>query len=368
MMTVDEILDQPELSRADMIRLLSISDDHEQKALIRKAYSVKTKTVGQKVYLRGLIEFSNLCRKNCFYCGIRNDNHKINRYSLSEDEIYRITAYAIQQRFTGIVLQSGEQNSPAFTKQLASLIAHIKKMANPPLRITLSVGEQSYETYQEWFNAGAERYLLRIETANESLYHKIHPDNAVHSFQNRLQCLENLQKIGFQTGTGVMIGLPFQTINDLADDLLFFKNRNMDMIGMGPYLVHSDTPFARFSASLLPSGERFRLSLRMIALLRIIMPDINIVATTALQTIDPTGRESGLLAGANVLMPNLTPITYRDNYLLYDNKPGSKEEELSDEFDSKLQQIGEKIEYNNYGDSIHFTKRNSHDCISCDNN
>lgn len=361
MMTVDDILNQSALSREDIIRLLSIDDDKEQKALIRKAYSVKTKTVGQKVYLRGLIEFSNLCRKNCFYCGLRRENHKINRYSLSEDDIYRITAYAVQHRFTGIVLQSGEQNSPAFTQQLTSLITHIRKMANPPLRITLSVGEQSYETYQEWFNAGAERYLLRIETSSESLYHKIHPNNAAHSFRNRLQCLENLQKIGFQTGTGVMIGLPFQTIDDLADDLLFFKNRNMDMIGMGPYLVHSETPFAPFSASLLPPEERFRLSLLMIALLRIIMPDINIVATTALQTIDPTGRESGLLAGANVLMPNLTPITYRDNYLLYDKKSGSKEEELPDELDRKLQQIGEKVKYNDYGDSIHFTKRNNRD-------
>ncbi len=360
MMTVDEILDKPKLSREDIIRLLSISDDKEQKALIRKAYAVKIKTVGQKVYLRGLIEFSNLCRKNCFYCGIRSENHKINRYSLSEDEIYRITTYAIQRHFTGIVLQSGEQNSPAFAKQITSLITHIKKMTNPSLRITMSAGEQSYETYQEWFDSGVERYLLRIETSNENLYNKIHPDNAVHSFQNRLQCLENLQKIGFQTGTGIMIGLPFQTINDLADDLLFFKNRNIDMIGMGPYLVHSDTPFARFSASLLPPEERFQLSLRMIALLRILMPDINIVATTALQTINPAGRASGLLAGANVLMLNLTPITYHDNYLLYDNKPGSKEEELPDEFDRKLQQIGEKIVYNDYGDSIHFTKRNSH--------
>jgi len=358
-MPVTDILKKEDFSREDIIRLLSITDKSEQEKLLRKAYSIKEQTIGQKVYLRGLIEFSNRCQKNCLYCGIRSKNRKVNRYSLTDEEILEVTDFAVKNQFTGIVLQSGEQSNHNFTHHITNLITRIKKACQPELRITLSVGEQTFDTYKEWFDAGAERYLLRIETSSESLYHKIHPINIMHSFKSRLQCLENIQKIGYQTGTGVMIGLPFQTTETLADDLLFIKEMNIDMVGMGPYLEHADTPFFKFKESLLPLNERLNLSLRMIAVLRILMPDINIVATTALQAITPMGREMGLKAGANVLMPNLTPAKYRGNYLLYDNKPCIDEDadECIDCLANRVKMIGEEIAYNNYGDSIHFTKR-----------
>jgi biotin synthase len=359
MMSVTEIVNKPELSKQDIIRLLSITDKREQEALIKKAYSIKEKTVGRKVHLRGLIEFCNRCQKNCLYCGIRSGNEKVTRYSLTDEEILEVTAHALKNQFTSIVLQSGEQNNRDFTQRITALITNIKKTTHPEFRITLSVGEQSFETYKEWFDAGAERYLLRIETSNVALYQRIHPDNALHSFKTRFHCLENIQKIGYQTGTGVMIGLPFQTIDNLADDLLFIKAMNIDMVGMGPYLEHADTPFFKYKDSLLPLIERFNLSLRMIAVLRILMPDINMVATTALQTIDTFGREKGLKAGANVLMPNLTPGKYRANYLLYDNKPCIDEEadECMDCLANRIKMIGEEIACNDYGDSKHFTKR-----------
>ena len=359
MTSVSDILNKQELSKQDIIRLLSITDASEQEELIRKAYSIKEQTIGKNVFLRGLIEFSNHCQKNCLYCGIRSKNTKVTRYSLTDEEILNVVDFALKNQFTGIVLQSGEQNNRSFTKRITALITKIKEATNPEFRITLSVGEQSFDTYKEWFDAGAQRYLLRIETSNEELYQRIHPDNELHLYKTRLQCLENIQEIGYQTGTGVMIGLPFQTTENLADDLLFIKQMNIDMVGMGPYLEHADTPFFKYKDSLLPLIERFNLSLRMIAVLRILIPDINIVATTALQAIVPMGREQGLKAGANVLMPNLTPGKYRGNYLLYDNKPCIDEDadECIDCLANRIKMVGEEIAYNDYGDSKHFKKR-----------
>ncbi|HAH25998.1 MAG TPA: [FeFe] hydrogenase H-cluster radical SAM maturase HydE, partial [Prolixibacteraceae bacterium] len=231
MISVNEILD-----KEDIVRLLSITDQGEQDDLIRKAYSIKELTIGTNVYLRGLIEFSNRCQKNCFYCGIRSENHKVTRYSLTDEEIIQVVELAKMNQLTGIVLQSGEKQNPDFTNRIANLIFKIKKATSAEFRITLSLGEQSLETYQDWFNAGAQRYLLRIETSNEELYKKIHPDNELHNYNTRLHCLETIQKVGYQTGTGVMIGLPFQTIEDLANDLLLIRQMNIDMVGMGPYL------------------------------------------------------------------------------------------------------------------------------------
>ncbi|MDP4241021.1 MAG: [FeFe] hydrogenase H-cluster radical SAM maturase HydE [Bacteroidota bacterium] len=359
MASVSEILNKVELSKADVIRLLSITEASEQEALLKKAYSVKEKTIGRNVYLRGLIEFSNCCRKNCLYCGIRSGNAKVTRYTLTDKEILKVVEFAFNNRFTGIVLQSGEQNNPDFTKRIKGLITGIKEATNPEFRITLSLGEQSFDTYKAWFDAGAQRYLLRIETSNEELYKRIHPDNELHLFKARLQSLEDIQKIGYQTGTGVMIGLPFQTIEDLANDLWFIKQRNIDMVGMGPYLEHAGTPLFRYKDSLLPLTERLNLSLRMIAVLRILMPYINIASTTALQTIVPMGREQGLMAGANVIMPNLTPGKYRGYYLLYDNKPCIDEEadECLDCLANRIKMVGEEIMYNDYGDSRHYKNR-----------
>ena len=359
MISVSEILNKPELSRADIIRLLSITDTSEQAELVKKAYSIKEKTVGRNVYLRGLIEFSNRCQKDCLYCGIRSGNKKAVRYTMDDEEILEVIEFAGKNQLTGIVLQSGEQHNADFTDRITRLITRIQKATNPVFRITLSLGEQSYETYQKWFEAGAQRYLLRIETSSEELYHRIHPDNDMHSFKTRLHCLKTIQEIGYQTGTGVMIGLPFQTTESLAEDILFLKQMNIDMVGMGPYLEHAHTPMFQYKNSLLPLNERLNLSLRMIAVLRIVMPDINIAATTALQSIAPMGRELGLKAGANVLMPNLTPGKYRGYYLLYDNKPCIDEEanECLDCLASRVKMVGEQIRYDEYGDSKHYTIR-----------
>jgi biotin synthase len=359
MKSVNDILDQKELSKEDIVRLLSITDQAEQEALIKKAYSVKASAVGTKVYLRGLIEFSNQCRKNCYYCGIRSGNHKVERYSMTDEEILQVVEQAQKNRVTGIVLQGGEIQSHDYTNRITGLLRKIKKATDPEFRVTLSLGEQSQQTYQDWFYAGAQRYLLRIETSSEALYRKIHPDNALHRYNTRLKCLENIQEVGYQAGTGVMIGLPNQSKEDLADDLLFIKHMDMDMVGMGPYLEHADTPLYTQKDQLLPLTDRLNLSLRMIAVLRILMPTINIASTTALESIIPDGRELGLKAGANVIMPNLTPVSYKSQYLLYQNKPCIDEQTdgLIDALERKIKIIGEEIAFDEYGDSKHFKKK-----------
>ena len=221
------------------------------------------------------------------------------------------------------------------------------------------MGEQSEEIFKQWFELGATRYLLRIESSDRELYKKLHPDNDVHSYDLRINCLKALKKIGYQVGTGVMIGLPFQTIENLADDLIFFRDLDIDMCGMGPYIEHKDTPLYVHKDKLLPKIDRFNLTLKMVALLRIIMKDINIAATTAMQTIDPQGREKAIKVGSNVIMPNLTPLKYRENYLLYDEKPCVKEaaDVCASCIEARVHIAGAKIGYGEKGDSPHFKKR-----------
>ena len=309
-----------------------------------------------KVYLRGLIEFSNICRKNCYYCGIRCDNRSVERYELTDDEVLAAADFAWRHRYGSVVLQSGEQQSPAFTGRITALLQRIKAHTHNEVGITLSCGEQSEATYREWFDAGAHRYLLRIETSDRELYYRLHPNDDKHSFDARLEALNNLKKIGYQTGTGVMIGLPFQTMQHLADDLLFFKTMDVDMVGMGPYLEHKDTPLYRYADKLLPLEKRFELSLRMITALRMLMPDINIAATTALQVLDPEGREKAVMAGANVIMPNITLPSVRPNYQIYDNKPGLHDAAggTLSTLENALRKAGINIGYGEWGDSKHF--------------
>jgi len=347
------------MTRPSIIRLLSLADREEQQALIKRAYAVKVDLLGKKVNLRGLIEISNQCRKNCLYCGIRSGNTQVNRYSMSDEEILQVVAFAKSKGLTGVVLQAGERNDDEFVNRILTLITKIKKTTDEAFRITLSVGEQSAETYQRWFDAGAQRYLLRIESSNEALYNSIHPNDGLHSFETRLRCLDSIQQTGFQTGTGVMIGLPNQTIENLADDLLFIQQKGIDMVGMGPYLEHTQTPMFEQKESRMPLLERFELSLRMIAVLRLLMPTINIASTTALQSINPFGRELGLRAGANVLMPNLTPISYRRSYLLYENKPCLEQdaEYTLENLSLSMHHIGEEVVFHDYGDSRHYTNR-----------
>ncbi|MBG0860333.1 MAG: [FeFe] hydrogenase H-cluster radical SAM maturase HydE, partial [Bacteroidales bacterium] len=278
--TIQEILTQDDFSKEDLVRLLKAEGD-ERTLVFRKSAEIKQQFIGNKVWFRGLIEFSNVCGKDCLYCGIRKGNRNLKRYNLSDEEIIAAAKFAHDNRYGSIALQSGEVESAFVTVRIESLLKKIKELSRGELGITLSVGEQRPEVYKQWFDAGAHRYLLRVETTNSELYGKIHPQDRKHSFERRLDCLKSLQDIGYQTGTGVMIGLPFQTTEDLAGDLLFMKRFNIDMCGMGPYIEHADTPLINHSARMRPLKERIDLTLMMIALIRIMMKDINIVAATA---------------------------------------------------------------------------------------
>jgi biotin synthase len=357
MKSFQEILHQDAFLSEDLIALLLANGDERQE-LFQRAQSIKLNTVGNKVYFRGLIEFSNVCAKDCLYCGIRKSNDSVQRYETTDDEILEACRFAWENRFGSIVLQSGEISSPTFVSRVDSLLRKIKKLSNNELGITLSCGEQSKETYRRWFESGAHRYLLRIESSNPELYQKIHPENDFHSFNRRIQALEDLKSAGYQVGTGVMIGLPFQTIEDLANDLLFLKKFDVDMVGMGPYIEHEDTPLYEFRNLLKTKNERFDLALKMIAALRLLMSNINIAAATALQAIDPAGREKALVIGANIIMPNLTPSKYRKNYQLYQDKPCIDEdaELCSNCLDARISLSGCEIGYGEWGDSLHFAK------------
>jgi biotin synthase len=353
-----EVLNKSHCSKEDIVLLLQ-SQDEDKKLLFEKAAEVKTNVVGNIVYFRGLIEFSNICAKNCFYCGIRKENQNFQRYNLDDDEILDAARFAHQNKFASLVLQSGELVSEVFTLRIARLLEKIHKETNNELRITLSCGEQSFETYKTWHNAGAHRYLLRIESSNPELYRKLHPADENHRFEKRLESLENLRNVGYQVGTGVMIGLPFQTIEDLADDILFMKNFAIDMVGMGPYIEHSDTPLYQFRDQLLSLEERFQLALKMIAVLRIVMPKINIASATALQAIDKLGREKALKVGANVIMPNITPGKYRDDYLLYQNKPCTDDsaEDCKNCLEVRVALASNTIGYGDWGDSLYYREK-----------
>jgi len=357
-MIIKQILEKDVFSREDIIRLLNCKGE-DRTLLFRKSAGIKESVIGKKVWFRGLIEFSNICGKDCLYCGIRKGNKNLKRYSLTDDEILIAAKFAYDNRYGSIALQSGELESPSVANRIENLIIKIKELSKGELGITLSVGEQKPDVYQKWFDAGAHRYLLRIEATNESLYRKIHPDNKKHDFRRRLECLKSLQDIGYQTGTGVMIGLPFQSLNDLASDLLFMKEFNIDMCGMGPYIEHADTPLIAYSADLLPLNERFDLTLKMIAIIRIMMKDINIVAATALQAIDPAGREKAIKIGANIIMPNITPGRYRDSYKLYDNKPCTDDsaEDCQSCLEARVSLADAEIVYGEWGDSRHYDER-----------
>ncbi|MBN1117700.1 MAG: [FeFe] hydrogenase H-cluster radical SAM maturase HydE [Bacteroidales bacterium] len=357
---VSDILKKNILNKEDLVILLQVNAE-EKTLLFEHAAEIKKKTVGNIVYFRGLIEFSNICAKNCFYCGIRHENRNFNRYNIDDEHIVNSARFAYENKFASLVLQSGELSSQKFTRRVTRLLEKIHKETNNELRLTLSCGEQSEETYKEWFNAGAHRYLLRIESSNPELYIKLHPNDKNHRFEKRLECLNILQNAGYQTGTGVMIGLPFQTMEDLANDLLFMKNYKIDMVGMGPYIEHSDTPLWNYRHTLLPLAERFQLSLKMIALLRILMPEINIASATALQAIDKLGREKALKVGANVIMPNITPGQYRNDYHLYQNKPCTDDsaEDCKTCLEARVALAGNTIGYSSWGDSKFFLNRNN---------
>jgi biotin synthase len=352
------ILQQTEFKQSDLLTLLQLEGD-AQKLLFAKAEEIQLQYVGKKVFYRGLIEFSNICSKNCYYCGIRKDNKKVDRYNIDNEEIIKAALFAWKNKYASIVLQGGERSDRSFIERISHLLQEIKNTTHGELGITLSVGEQTEDTYKEWYKNGAHRYLLRIESSNEELYKQIHPNNELHNFQTRLNCLKLLRKTGYQTGTGVMIGLPGQSFEDLANDLLFMKNMDIDMCGMGPYIEHHDTPLYEKRACLWPIKKRFSTTLNMIALLRITMKDINIAAATALQAIDPMGREKALKIGANVIMPNITPTQNRKNYQLYENKPCTDEgaEDCSNCMSMRIELANREIGLGEWGDSLHYHHR-----------
>ena len=278
--------------------------------LAGKARAVREKYYGKAVYMRGLIEFTNICKNNCYYCGIRRDNANAERYRLSEEQILSCCDMGYELGFRTFVMQGGED--PYYTEDLIVSIVSAIKERHPDCAVTLSIGEWDREAYQKFFDAGADRYLLRHETADREHYEMLHP--AEMSFDHRMQCLKDLKEIGYQVGCGMMVGSPYQTAEHLVKDLRFLKEFKPEMVGIGPFIPHHDTQFADREAGTVD------MTVRLLAIIRLLLPDVLLPATTALGTIDPRGREKGILAGANVVMPNLSPSDVREKYLLYDNK------------------------------------------------
>lgn len=307
---IDELFRTNQLNKKQLVQLIEENKYKTDSRLLQLALETRERHYGKKVFFRGLIEISNYCKNDCYYCGIRRGNKKAHRYRLSKEEIMSCCQIGYELGFRTFVLQGGEDGHYTDEK-VVDIVTGIKE-AYPDCAITLSLGEKSFDTYKRYFDAGADRYLLRHETATDSHYAKLHPKEM--TFALRKQCLYDLKEIGFQVGAGLMVGSPYQTSENLADDLLFLKELNPEMVGIGPFIPHKDTQFANEKPGTLEQ------TITMIALTRLLLPKSLLPATTALGTINPLGREMGLKAGANVVMPNLSPISVRKDYSLYDNK------------------------------------------------
>lgn len=311
---VEKLRENRDLSDMELKELIE-SDTHDE-ALTRAADEVRRERYGDAVYLRGLIEFSSYCKNNCLYCGLRAGNANAERYRLSKEQILSCCDEGYVLGYRTFVLQGGED--PYYSDDMICDIVRSIKEKYPDCAVTLSIGEKPRESYEKYFAAGADRYLLRHETADSDHYGKLHPDNM--SSENRKRCLYDLKEIGYQVGSGFMVGSPYQTTENLIADLRFLQELQPDMIGIGPYITHKDTPFRDME------GGTLELSLRMLAILRLMFPYALLPSTTALGTINPTGRELGLKAGGNVVMPNLSPTNVREKYAIYDNKICTGEE------------------------------------------
>lgn len=402
-----------------MFLLMMKVEIKDRQSLRKEAYELKLRHRGPEVFFRGLIEISNRCRKNCLYCGIRGGNQLAQRYEMQDEEVLREAQFALDAGYGSIALQGGERTDSHFVERITRLVHKMRHLQpggegvpgpeSNTLGITLSLGEQEREVYRAWRDAGASRYLLRIEASNRELYEKLHPgfrytsefaqpceerhtvggsigsgmsgavklcrEAEMHSYDRRVQALLDLKSEGYLLGSGIMIGLPFQTYSNLDEDLQFLKNLEVDMVGMGPYIPHKDTPLGQIvgfwkdgtelSADLielasLPRGdfwnmgneELLELCIDMVARLRILMPHINIAATTALQVLDPYGREKALLAGANVIMPNMTESSFRGNYSLYEGKQGVADDAAStrDKLLDNLSRLNIPVGWNRKGD------------------
>ncbi len=319
-----------EFSRNDIIEILK--DDSNNDWLFSLADKTRKEYVGDKVHLRGLIEFSNICKRQCKYCGLRCEDKFIDRYRISKENIISYAEHAVNMGYKTIVLQSGEDEYYN-TDLMCEIIEGIKKLG---VALTLSIGEKTYEEYKAFKEAGADRYLIRIETTDKTLYNQMHPNM---DFDNRVRCLEDLGRLGYEVGTGCLVGLPNQTIESLADDILFFKEINADMVGIGPFIPHPHTPLKDSATG------SFTLALKVMALTRILLKDINIPATTAMETLNPNGRIIALQSGANVVMPNVTTTEYRAKYEIYPNKICINEnpDKCKGCISAKIQSIGRTV-------------------------
>ncbi len=332
---IDKLYSETKLSRDEYIELISRHTQEDAEYLFSLAVKRRREYYGNDVYVRGLIEFTNYCKNDCFYCGIRRSNKCAQRYRLGQDDIMSCCEEGHALGFRTFVLQGGED--PYFTdERICGIVSQIKS-EYPDCAVTLSIGEKEHESYRAYFDAGADRYLLRHETASAEHYGRLHPSEMSHS--HRIKCLYDLKSIGYQVGCGFMVGSPFQTSENLADDMLFIKELSPHMVGIGPFISQHDTPFYDKKSGTLEQ------TLFMLGLIRLTLPYVLLPATTALGTIHPLGREKGILAGANVVMPNLSPVSVRKKYLLYDNKicTGDEAAECKNCLQMRMKSIGYNV-------------------------
>lgn len=324
---IEKAIKTHELTKEEIISLLK--DEIHSEELFKAADEVRKKYVGDEIHLRGLIEFSNICKNNCCYCGLRRDNKNVTRYRMDRETILQLAEHAANMGLKTLVLQSGE-DLHFTTEKLCEIIQGIKKLG---LALTLSIGEKTFQEYEAYKKAGADRFLLRIETTDKKLYEENDPEM---SWEMRKQCLLDLGACGYEVGSGCLVGLPNQTIESLADDILFFKEVNCHMIGIGPFIAHPDTPLRD------AKGGQLELALKVMAITRLVLPDINIPATTAMEALAPNGQTRALQAGANVIMPNITLKNYREHYQLYPGKTttGYTPDESLDKVIQKIKSIG----------------------------
>lgn len=332
---VDKLEQTQSLSKEEWSALIRGRTPGTADYLFERAREVRHRYYQHDVYIRGLIEFTNYCKNDCYYCGIRRSNRNARRYRLSKEQILDCCENGYKLGFRTFVLQGGEDGH--YTDEVLTDIVRTIRSRFPDCAITLSIGERSYDSYRQLYEAGADRYLLRHETYDPQHYGKLHPETLTAG--HRQQCLRNLREIGYQVGTGFMVGSPWQTPENLADDMLFLKELNPQMVGIGPFIPHHDTPFADQPAGTLD------LTLFMLGLIRLMLPKVLLPSTTALGTIAPDGREKGILSGANVVMPNLSPTDVRKDYLLYDNKicTGDEAAECRNCLERRMNSIGYNV-------------------------
>jgi biotin synthase len=346
------------LSRRDLTDILE-SGPGIDGPLFRAASAVLGRNSGPGVYLRGIIEISNACQKNCFYCGLRRDNPGVARYRMNSREVMEALTHGWNAGLRSFLLQSGERLGGDFIEEVCAILAECRSRWGDSVRMVLSLGELPADVLDRLREAGGSRYLLRIETSDRGLYDRVHPCDGIHDWSARDACLRHLRATGWQTGSGVLIGFPWQTASVLAGDLEYLVDLDIDMCGMGPWIEHKDTPLDKVREQAPPRARRVSLTLRMIALLRILMPDINISATTALQTLDEEGLEKGLEAGGNVFMPNLTPPGYRADYNLYEGKTAVADdlESMITEGRKRCESVRRLLVLGDPGDPLHYGRR-----------